>query len=107
MLEEYFNYIETMLVCLYKDNVIGFLALKEIDNYGLSIYLAAVQEKYRLTGGALSLYSKALQLAHLRNYKYVEGRISTQNYAVINIYTSLGAKFFNPLDIFIKENCND
>lgn len=95
--------LDQVSVAKYKDVVIGFLALKETSNDTLFIHLAATDEKYRLTGVAMSLYAKALMSAKERGYKKLEGRISTKNLAVMNLYSYLGAHFENPMDIYIKE----
>lgn len=94
--------LDDVLVCFYKDSVIGFLALKETDSETLFVHLAAVDEKYRLTGAAMSLYARAVEIAKEKGYKKLEGRISSQNTAVMNLYAYLGASFSDPEDIFIK-----
>ena len=94
--------LDDVLVCFYKDSVIGFLALKETDSETLFVHLAAVDEKYRLTGAAMSLYAMAVEIAKEKGYKKLDGRISSQNTAVMNLYAYLGASFSDPEDIFIK-----
>ncbi len=94
--------LDDVLVCFYKDSVIGFLALKETDAETLFVHLAAVDEKYRLTGAAMSLYARAVEIAKEKGYKKLDGRISSQNTAVMNLYAYLGASFSDPEDIFIK-----
>ena len=98
--------LDEVLVCFYKDILIGFLALKETDKDTLFVHLAAVDEKYRLTGAAMSLYARAIEIAQEKGYKKLEGRISTQNTPVMNLYAHLGASFSEPEDIFI-ENTNE
>ena len=95
--------INKVLVAKYKNIIVGFLELKEIDKETLFVNLAAVDEKYRLTGAAMSLYSKALQIARIKGYKKLNGRVSTKNTPVINLYSYFDAYFENPLDIYIKE----
>jgi hypothetical protein len=89
-------------ICEYKEQTIGFLALKEINGVAF-IHLAAVEEKYRLTGAALSLYAYAASLCKNNGFVTLNGRISTLNMPVINLYSFLGAVFSNPKDIFLKE----
>jgi GNAT superfamily N-acetyltransferase len=89
-------------VCEYKEQVIGFLALQGIEG-GAFVYLAAVEEKYRLTGAALSLYAYVAGECKKRGYTVLNGRISTLNIPVINLYSFLGAGFSNPTDVFLKE----
>jgi len=69
----------------------------------LSYHLVAVEEKYRLSGAALGLYAKGVEVARERGYQKLVGRISTQNVAVMNIYAMFGAQFSAPEDIFLKE----
>ena len=103
VLQKWVNDLDKVLVCLHKEQPIGFLALKETATDTLFIHLAAVDEKYRLMGAAMALYAKACLLAKERGYKKLEGRISSQNMAVMNIYATLGAMFSEPLDVYVKE----
>ena len=103
IIKEWIDDLESVLVAKFKDTVVGFLALKETAEDTLFIHLAAVDEKYRLTGAAMSLYSKAVLVARDNGYKTLEGRISTRNSAVMNLYSYFGAHFENPLDIFLRE----
>ena len=101
IIKEWVNDLDNVLVAKYKDTIVGFLALKEIEEDTLFVHFAAVDEKYRLTGAAMSLYAKAVQIAKEKGYKKLDGRISTKNTAVMNLYSD--AHFENPLDIYIKE----
>ncbi len=101
-LKKWVDEIDNALVCIYKDNPIGFLVLKETSEDTLFVHLAAVDEKYRLTGAAMSLYAYAMKYAKENGYKKLEGRISTQNTAIMNLYAYLGAVFIEPEDIFLK-----
>ncbi len=87
---------------IFEDNSIGFLALKEISEENVCIYLAAVEEKFRLLGTAQALYAKAIIEAS-KKYKIIEGRISSNNMPVMNLYASFGAKFSSPQNVFLKE----
>lgn len=106
-IKKWVDELDEVLVCFYKDILIGFLALKEIDEETLFVHLAAVDEKYRLTGAAMSLYARAIEIAKEKGYKKLDGRISSQNTAVMNLYAYLGASFSDPEDIFIKGNTNE
>ncbi len=86
------------LVCLYHDKPIGFLNMREHF-----IHLAAVEAKYRVTGAAMGLYAKAIEVALERGFKTLEGRISSLNTAVMNVYTTFGAQFSEPEDVFLRE----
>ena len=55
----------------------------------------------------MALYANACKVAKQRGYKKLEGRISTQNTAVMNVYAAFGAVFSEPQDIFIKEVSHD
>lgn len=103
VLTEWFREIDKAHVCLYKGTPVGFLVLKQTETDTMFIHLAAVLEKYRMTGAALSLYAKAVLTAIEHGMKKLNGRISTQNTAVMNLYAFLGASFSDPVDIFLKE----
>ena len=107
VLQSYIEDLDKVLVALFKDKPIGFLALKEIDTETLFVHLAAVDEKYRMTGAAMALYAKACQIALERGYKKLEGRVSSQNVAVMNLYAAFGAIFSEPKNFFIKEVNHD
>lgn len=96
--------IPEFYVCLNKDKVIGFLALKEAeDGKSASIHLAAVDKKYRTSGAALSLYAHALKVGIEREYQSIVGYISSCNTAVMNLYSYLGGTFSKPTDIYLKK----
>ena len=86
------------LVCLYHDKPIGFLNLR-----GNSVHLAAVEAKHRMTGAAMGLYARAIELARERGFKTLDGRISTLNTPVMNLYASFGVVFSDPEDVFLRK----
>lgn len=107
VLEEWVRELDDVLVCFFRDRPVGFLALKETAPDSLFVHLAAVEERYRMTGAAMSLYAGACRLARERGYKKLEGRISSRNTAVMNVYATFGASFSEPRDIFLKEISHD
>ena len=98
VLREWVDNLGVSLVCLYHEKPIGFLNLKEN-----CVHLAAVEAKYRVTGAAMGLYARAIEMCCERNYKTLEGRISSLNTPVMNLYASFGAQFSEPQDVFLKE----
>lgn len=103
VIADWVDKLDEVYVCLYKDMPIGFLALIQIDNKNSFVHLAAVDEEYRMAGAAMALYAKAIQISKENNYLNLNGRISSKNIAVMNLYANFGAKFSNPIDIYIKE----
>lgn len=103
VLKRWVEELDRVFVALFKEQPVGFLALKETAPDTVFVHLAAVEEKYRMTGAAMALYANACKAAKERGYKKLEGRVSTQNTAVMNVYTAFGATFSEPQDIFIKE----
>lgn len=103
VIADWVDKLDEVYVCLYKDMPIGFLALIQIDNKNSFVHLAAVDKEYRMTGAAMALYAKAIQISKENNYLNLNGRISSKNIAVMNLYANFGAKFSNPIDIYIKE----
>lgn len=97
--------IEEYYVCIYHDKAIGFAALEEQENGFYEIRLAAVDERYRLSGAAFSLYAYLAKLCMEKNAvgggRCLYGWISTVNTAVMNLYAKLGASFSEPSDIFL------
>lgn len=104
LIEAYVARAERYLVCLYQNRAVGFLGLKRLENGVEFVHLAAVEAAYRATGAAISLYANAAKLAKLEGAPRLEGRISSANTAVMNLYACLGASFSNPQDVFLKEN---
>lgn len=96
--------IKEPFVCIYQDKLIGFADVRYLDEYKGNpfVYLAAVDEKYRLTGAAVSLYASICVYYKACGKQYLYGRISSKNTAVMNLYASLGGQFMNPWDIFVK-----
>ncbi len=86
----------------HKGQIIGFLALTG-EGDTRSVHLAAVLEKYRASGAALSLYAAAVRDCQAAGLHALHGRVSTANPAVMDLYAFLGAKFSAPTDVFLKE----
>ena len=107
VLKKWVEELDTFFVALFKERPVGFLALKETAPDTVFVHLAAVEEKYRMTGAAMALYANACKIAKERGYKKLEGRVSTQNTAVMNVYTAFGAIFSEPQDIFTKRGRHD
>lgn len=107
VLKNYVANLDNVLVALFKDKPVGFLALKKVSEEALFVHLAAVDEKYRMTGAAMALYAFACKFAKEKGYKKLEGRISSQNMAVMNLYAAFGAAFSEPKDVFVKEVGHD
>lgn len=103
ILEQWFLDLPTVFVCFYKDLPVGFLALLRQNEKNAFVHLAAVAPKYRMTGAAMALYAFAINEAKIWGCTHLNGRISAQNMAVMNLYAYFGAKFGNPTDIYIKE----
>lgn len=107
VLREWVEELDAVLVCLFREQPVGFLALQECAPDALFVHLAAVEERYRMTGAAMSLYAGACRLARERGYKRLEGRVSSRNTAVMNVYAAFGASLSEPRDIFLKEVRHD
>lgn len=103
ILDDFIDKSGEILACFYKEEIIGFIALEKIADDVLFVRLACVDEKYRISGASMSLYTKALSVAKERGYSKLNGTISTLNWAVANVYSSFGAIFSNPQDIFLKD----
>lgn len=95
--------IKEAYVCIFRDKVVGFAVLEEMAEGIYEIRLAAVDENYRMSGAAVSLYTAIVQECVKREGKKLFGWISSVNMAVMNLYISLGATFSEPSDIFLRE----
>lgn len=86
----------------HREQAVGFLALAGEGDRRF-VHLAAVLEQYRASGAALSLYAAAARDCKAQGVRFLEGRVSAANPAVINLYVFLGAKFAEPMDVYLKE----
>lgn len=103
VLKDWISGLDETLVCRVKGEYAGFLALTEQPDSSACVNLAATNERFRLAGVAMALYSAAVLKAHRGGRSRLIGRISSRNMAVMNLYAHLGAKFSDPLDVFLKE----
>ncbi len=94
--------LSEIYVCIHKDDVVGFLDLEPYGDNGCFIHLAAVKERYRAAGAAVSLYAFAVTKAKEKGCEKLCGRISSGNTAVMNLYARLGGVFSDPVDIFVR-----
>ncbi len=102
-IQYYMDQAEATYVCRYKGLIIAFANVTFIKDGTVPFFhLVAVDEKYRMMGAALSLYANVCQIYAEQGYASIEGRISTKNTAVMNLYGSLGGVFKNPQDIYVK-----
>ena len=103
LLENYLSEIKTCHICRVKNEIAGFIEVVETEEKFIGeIRLAAVDEKFRLSGAALSLYAGAADLWREKNFRKLIGRISTKNMPVVNLYATLGATFSRPFDVYIR-----
>lgn len=99
----YMEQAEKTYVCRYNEIIIAFANITFIKEGSTPFFhLVAVDEKYRMMGTALSLYAHICQVYAEQGYRNIEGKISTKNTAVMNLYSSLGGVFKNPQDIYVK-----
>ncbi len=103
LLENFLSEMKTCYVCRVKNEIAGFIEVVESEeNFSAEIRLAAVDEKFRLSGAALSLYAGAANFLREKNFRKLIGRISTKNIPVVNLYATLGANFSRPYDIYFR-----
>lgn len=103
LLENYLSEMKTCHICRVKNEIAGFIEVVETEEkFIVEIRLAAVDEKFRLSGAALSLYAGVADLWREKNFRKLIGRISTKNMPVVNLYATLGATFSRPFDVYIR-----
>jgi GNAT superfamily N-acetyltransferase len=69
---------------------------------GNKILLHAISKKYRGKGLAKYLWSVACRELFKKGHKELVSSISASNLAAVNLYSSLGFKFRNPVEIYHK-----
>lgn len=80
---------------MYDDNLAGFWGFANNK-----IVLHALSEEYRGRGMAKYFWSLACQELFSQGHKELTSSISASNLRVLNLYSSLGFKFRNPLDVY-------
>lgn len=103
VLAEWVRELKEAYICEIKGKSVGFLALTREDETSCFVHLAAVLKRYRVTGAGLSLYATAAHDCKASGIKFLNGRISSTNTSVMNLYSQLGASFSDPLDVYLKE----
>ncbi len=89
-------------LCEHRGQPTGFLALTGEGDRRF-VHLAAVLERYRASGAALSLYAAAARDCKSQGVRFLDGRVSTANPAAMNLYAFLDGKFSCPMDVYLKE----
>ena len=103
IIRDWVERLTDVYVCIHKETVVGFLDLESVGEQDQFIHLAAVTERYRAAGAALSLYASAVKTARENGKARLLGRISSTNTAVMNLYARLGGAFSDPIDVFLKD----
>ena len=102
IIRRWVNELSEIYVCIHKEEVVGFLDLESFGEKDCFIHLAAVQERYRAAGAAVSLYAYAILAAKEKGFEKIHGRISSSNTAVMNLYARLGGAFASPIEVFVR-----
>jgi RimJ/RimL family protein N-acetyltransferase len=84
---------------LYENDCAGFFACEKNR-----ILLHALKAKYRGKGLAKFFWSAGCAKLFSAGYTELTSSISTANVAVLNLYSSLGFSFRNPVDVYHKLN---
>lgn len=84
---------------MYKDVLAGFFGLDENR-----IVLNAVGRKYQGKGLAKFLWSAGCAELFRTGHDEIMSSISVANVAILNVYSALGFRFRNPLDIYHRLN---
>lgn len=95
------------IVCIYNGKLIGFILLKPKDKLVMEVKLAAVLQKYRVSGVGVELYMKALEFCKENHYKFLYGNVDVLNLSAINLYSFLKAKFVSVKDTYLKRMDNN
>ena len=84
--------------------VYGLLYLKELTGFIVAdknrLVLHAVSKSQRGRGLAKGLWTPVCRMIFDKGYDEVVSSVSASNLAVLNLYTSLGFRFRNPVDIY-------
>ena len=103
VIRQWVGELNEVYVCYHKDRIVGFIDLEQTGESEKFIHLAAVEERYRAAGAALSMYAYVIKKAKDEGCTKIAGRISSTNTAVMNLYAYLGGSFQEPVDVYLKE----
>lgn len=82
---------------MFNKKCIGFLGFTKNR-----IVLHAISKRYRGRGLSKYLWSAACKELFSKGYREIVSSISASNLAAVNLYSSMGFKFRNPLDVYHK-----
>jgi hypothetical protein len=85
----------SVFALMYNDKLAGFWGF-----FANKIVLHALSQEYRGKGMAKYFWSLACQELFRAGYSEVISSISASNVAALNLYSSLGFKFRNPVDVY-------
>ena len=87
-----------------ESNVYGLLFRGEIAGFigavANRLVLVAIDAKQRGSGMGKYLWSAVCKDLFARNYSELTSTISSANFAALNLFTSVGFRFRNPLDVY-------
>ena len=102
LIREYVDGMHGVYVCRYKDEVIGYCEVVDAADGEAFVRFAAVDEKFRRTGAAMSMYAGVFKTYRELGYKKILGKISSRNMSALNVWRELGAIFSNPEDVYLR-----
>lgn len=102
--ENSFKQNEDVQVCKYGEQILGFFVIKCIGK-SAEIRLNGIKPDKKGKGLGKAMYISIISTLKDLGYEKVSSRISLNNLPVLNIYSSLGFKFHNPL-IVLHKICN-
>ena len=91
------------LVCRFRDQPVGFIAVKPYGEEQSFIQLGAVLPRYQSVGVAFSLYYCTCKHEKANGIMRLYGRVSTANPPVMDLYAMLGGTFSAPLNVYLRE----
>ncbi len=99
--ENSFEQGETILVCRSLEQILGFFIIKT-EGKKAQIRLNGIKLKEKGKGLGKLTYIKVLSALKKLGFEQVSSRVSFNNLPVVNIYSSLGFKFYNTLVVMHK-----
>jgi dolichol-phosphate mannosyltransferase len=100
------RYVEWMKKLYSSDNVLTLMVNNDLAGiWGISenkILICAIVKKYRGKGYGKYLWSTACREMFKKGYDEIFSSVSATNLAALNLLSSLGFKFRNPVDVYHK-----
>ncbi|WDW11562.1 GNAT family N-acetyltransferase [Priestia aryabhattai] len=88
---------KVLVLCSDKDNIVGFLCYKHLDNNKIFINYAVIDSCYQGRGIATSVLPFLIEYAKKKNIYLISGFVTNDNYRALKLFENWGFKIIKTL----------